>query len=135
MAGDAKTHYFAGVKASFDTWGTAAGYATYITNKGVAYEGTLSQIIEQKWISSWTSATEAWLDYRRTGLPALTVGPAAIRKVLPVRFYYMLDERNLNKVNTEAAMSKLESTIYTEADGKNSAWSKPWVLQGTGKPW
>jgi hypothetical protein len=135
VAGDAKTHYLAGVKASFDTWGTAAGYATYITNKGVAYEGTLSQIIEQKWISSWTSATEAWLDYRRTGLPALTVGPAAIRKVLPVRFYYMLDERNLNKVNTEAAMSKLESTIYTEADGKNSAWSKPWVLQGTGKPW
>ena len=135
VAGDAKTHYLAGVKASFDTWGTAAGYATYITNKGVAYEGTLSQIIEQKWISSWTSATEAWLDYRRTGLPALTVGPAAIRKVLPARFYYMLDERNLNKVNTEAAMSKLESTIYTEADGKNSAWSKPWVLQGTGKPW
>lgn len=135
VAGDAKTHYLAGVKASFDTWGTAAGYATYITNKGVAYEGTLSQIIEQKWISSWTSATEAWLDYRRTGLPALTVGPAAIRKVLPVRFYYMLDERNLNKVNTEAAMSKLESTVYTEADGKNSAWSKPWVLQGTGKPW
>jgi hypothetical protein len=47
----------------------------------------------------------------------------------------MLDERNLNKVNTEAAMSKLETTTYTEADGKNSAWSKPWVLQGTGKPW
>jgi hypothetical protein len=135
VAGAAKTHYEAGVKASLDTWGTTAAYATYITQKGVAYEGTLKQIIEQKWISSWTAAQEAWFDYRRTGFPELTVGPASIRKVLPVRFYYMLDERNLNKINTEAAMSKLESTIHTEADGKNSAWSKPWLLQGGSKPW
>jgi hypothetical protein len=135
VAGAAKTHYEAGIKASFDTWGTTAGYATYMTQKGVAYDGTLKQIIEQKWISSWTAAQEAWFDYRRTGFPELTVGPASIRKVLPVRFYYMLDERNLNKINTEAAMLKLESTIYTEADGKNSAWSKPWLLQGGSKPW
>ncbi len=135
VAGDAKTHYEAGIKASFDTWGTTAAYAAYVANAGVKYDGTLKQVIEQKWISSWTAAQEAWFDYRRTGFPELTVGPAAIRKVLPVRFYYMLDERNLNKVNTEAAMSKLETTTYTEADGKNSAWSKPWVLQGTGKPW
>ena len=135
VAGAAKTHYEAGVKASLDTWGTTAAYATYIAQKGVAYDGTLKQIIEQKWISSWTAAQEAWFDYRRTGFPELTVGPASIRKVLPVRFYYMLDERNLNKINTEAAMSKLESTIHTEADGKNSAWSKPWLLQGGTKPW
>ncbi len=135
VAGAAKTHYEAGVKASLDTWGTTAAYATYIAQNGVAYDGTLKQIIEQKWISSWTAAQEAWFDYRRTGFPELTVGPASIRKVLPVRFYYMLDERNLNKINTEAAMSKLESTIHTEADGKNSAWSKPWLLQGGSKPW
>ena len=135
VAGAAKTHYEAGVKASLDTWGTTAAYATYMTQKGVAYDGTLKQIIEQKWISSWTAAQEAWFDYRRTGFPELTVGPASIRKVLPVRFYYMLDERNLNKINTEAAMSKLESTIHTEADGKNSAWSKTWLLQGGSKPW
>ena len=135
VTGDAKTHYEAGIKASMDTWGTTGTYAAYITQKGVAYDGTLKQIIEQKWISSWTAAQEAWFDYRRTGFPELTVGPASIRKVLPVRFYYMLDERNLNKTNTEAAMSKLESTIHTEADGKNSAWSKPWLLQGGSKPW
>ena len=135
VTGDAKTHYDAGIKASMDTWGTTAAYASYMTQKGVAYDGTLKQIIEQKWISSWTAAQEAWFDYRRTGFPELTVGPSAIRKVLPVRFYYMLDERNLNKTNTEAAMSKLESTIHTEADGKNSDWSKPWVLQGGSKPW
>lgn len=54
---------------------------------------------------------------------------------LPVRFYYMLEERNLNRTNAEAAISRLEQTNYSEADGQNSAWSKPWVIQGTGKPW
>ncbi len=133
--GSAKTHYEAGIKASLDTWGVGSSYATYIAGKGVAFENSQKQIIEQKWISSWTAAAEAWFDYRRTGFPELTTGPASIRKVLPVRFYYMLDERNLNKTNAEAAMSKLETTTYSEADGKNSPWSKPWVLQGTGKPW
>lgn len=134
-AGDAKTHYEAGIKASMDSWGVGAGYNAYIAVPGVAYNGTQKQIIEQKWISSWTAAQEAWFDYRRTGYPELKAGPSAIRKVLPVRFYYMLDERNLNKTNTESAMGRLETTAYSEADGKNSPWSKPWVLQGTGKPW
>ncbi|WP_266365811.1 SusD/RagB family nutrient-binding outer membrane lipoprotein [Tellurirhabdus rosea] len=134
-AGDAKTHYEAGVKASFDAWGLSSAYPAYIAQKSAAYNGTQKQIIEQKWIASWTAATEAWFDYRRTGFPELKVGPQAKRKVLPVRFFYMLDERNLNKSNAEAAISKLEQTPYSEADGKNSPWSKPWVLQGTGKPW
>ena len=133
--GDTKTHYEAAVKASLDTWGVGSSYATYIAGDGVKYDGTLKQIIEQKWISSWTAAQEAWFDYRRTGFPELVAGPQAKRKVLPVRFYYMLDERNLNKTNAESAMSKLEQTNYSEADGKNSPWSKPWVAQGTSKPW
>mgnify|MGYP000883686782 CR=1 FL=1 len=107
----------------------------YIAGADVKYNGTLQQIIEQKWIASWTAAQEAWFDYRRTGFPELKTGPQAKRSVLPVRFYYMLDERNLNKTNTESAMSKLETTPYSTVDGKNSPWSKPWVIQGTGKPW
>jgi hypothetical protein len=134
-AGDAKTNYEAGVKASMDTWGVTSSYAAYIAGADVKYNGTLKQLIEQKWISSWTAAQEAWFDYRRTGFPELKAGPQAKRSVLPVRFYYMLDERNLNKTNTESAMSKLETTSYSTIDGKNSPWSKPWVIQGTGKPW
>ena len=134
-AGDAKTHYEAAIKASLTAWGLASSYPTFITQKGVAYDGTLAQLIGQKWIASWTSATEAWFDYRRTGLPALTAGPAAKRKALPLRFYYMRDELNLNKANAGAAIEKLEPTANSQADGKNSAWSKPWLVQGTGKPW
>jgi hypothetical protein len=54
---------------------------------------------------------------------------------LPLRFYYMQDELNINKVNATAALEKLEVTSFSQADGKNSPWSKPWLNQGTGKPW
>ena len=134
-AGDAKARYENGIKASLTTWGVSNVSTTYLANKGVAYDGTLKQVIEQKWIASWTAATEAWFDYRRTGLPALKAGPAAKRQVLPLRFYYMQDELNINKVNATAALDKLEVTNYSQADAKNSPWSKPWLIQGTGKPW
>ncbi|QHV98773.1 SusD/RagB family nutrient-binding outer membrane lipoprotein [Spirosoma endbachense] len=134
-AGDAKTRYEAAVKASLTAWGVTSSYNAFIAQKGVAYDGTLAQIIGQKWIASWTSATEAWFDYRRTGLPALTAGPVAKRKALPLRFYYMRDELNLNKTNSGVAIEKLETTANSQADGKNSAWSKQWLVQGTGKPW
>ncbi len=134
-AGTAKARYEAAVQASLTTWGVGAKYAEYIAQPDVAYKGTLQQIMEQKWIASWTAATEAWFDFRRTGFPALKAGPAAKRAVLPVRFYYMQDELNINKANATAALEKLEVTNYSQADNKNSAWSKPWLIQGTGKPW
>jgi hypothetical protein len=135
VGGDAKTHYEAAVRASLVAWGLTSSYPTFIAQKGVAYDGTLAQLIGQKWIASWTAATEAWFDYRRTGLPALQAGPVAKRKALPLRFYYMRDELNLNKTNSGAAIEKLETTANSQSDGKNSAWSKPWLVQGTGKPW
>jgi hypothetical protein len=133
--GDAESHYESAIQASFQTWGVGSEFDTYIAGPEVAYNGTLEQLMEQKWIASWTAATEAWFDFRRTGLPALTAGPAAKRSVLPVRFYYMQDELMLNADNAEQALNSLEVTGYTQADGKNSAWSKPWLVQGTGKPW
>ena len=102
------------------------------------FNNTQQQIILQKWIASWTAAAEAWFDYKRTGYPVLRGGPNAKAPVVPVRLYYMLDERNLNKASATQAMEKLEVTSYSAygANGiRNSPWSKPWVLQGTGKPW
>ncbi|HEY4205292.1 MAG TPA: SusD/RagB family nutrient-binding outer membrane lipoprotein [Puia sp.] len=140
-AGDAQTNYNNAIKASFTSWGLSGSYSAYIAQPSVAYAGTLEQLIIQKWLSSWTVAHEAWFDFRRTGYPALVSGPIAKAPVLPVRFYYMLTERNLNAANTNAAENNLEVTTYSGygADAtngfKNSAWSKPWLSQGTGKPW
>lgn len=133
--GDAKARYEAGVQNSLNTWGVGGQYTQYIAQPDVAYKGTLAQIMDQKWIASWTAATESWFDFRRTGLPALKAGPTAKRQALPVRFYYMQDELNINSVNAKAAVEKLEITSFSQADNKNSAWSKPWLIQGTGKPW
>ena len=133
--GTASDYYMAGVKASLTTWGLASSYSTYISNPGVAYAGTLEQIIEQKWIASWTAASEAWFDYRRTGYPAMTAGPVSKRPVLPLRFYYGINELSFNPANAQIALNKLETTAYTAPDGNNSPWSKTWLLQGTGKPW
>lgn len=133
--GTAEEHYNAGVLASLNAWDVAGNYDDYIAGEGVAFDDKLEQIMEQKWIASWTAAAEAWFDYRRTGLPALQPGLFVKREALPVRFYYSVDEIDFNPDNARAAIQQLEETTFSGPDGKNSAWSKMWLLQGTGKPW
>ncbi len=135
VGGTAAAHYNAGVKGSLDAWGLSNSYTSYIAKTGVVFNNTLSQIIEQKWIASWTSATEAWFDYRRTGLPNLQAGKVVKKPALPLRFYYGTEELLYNPDNIAAAINKLETTTFTAPDGKNSAWSKTWLQQGTTKPW
>jgi len=136
---DAEGNYNKGVEASMDTWGIGGEYDDYITTTGVAYNGTLAQIMEQKWIANFATASEAYLDWRRTGLPDLQTGPFALSSVIPVRFQYPDEERNINEANYNAALSTLETTTHTnDVPGKyenDTPWSKPWVLQGVTKPW
>jgi hypothetical protein len=131
----AEVHYEAGIKASFDAWDLSDSFDTYIAETGVAYNGTLDQIMEQKWISSWTAAAESWFDYRRTGLPALSPGTIVVRNAIPLRFLYGTNELLYNPDRVGEAIQNLEETIFSSTDGKNSPWSKSWLLQGTGKPW
>ncbi|MDO6601592.1 Starch-binding associating with outer membrane [Arenibacter palladensis] len=136
---DAEGNYNKGVQASLDTWGIGDEYADYIDNAEVAYNGTLAQIMEQKWIANFATASEAYLDWRRTGLPDLQTGPFALSSVIPVRFQYPDEERNINEANYNAALSSLETTSHTnDVPGKyenDTPWSKPWILQGVTKPW
>lgn len=134
ITGDPAEYYAEGIRESFRAWGVEDAFENYIVN--APYDG-LESMIEQKWIAHWTTAHEAWFDWRRTGLPALKTGPAAVRPVLPIRWYYhTTDEIEKNRANAEAAIERLEATPYQGTDqSKNSAWSKMWLLQGTGKPW
>jgi hypothetical protein len=127
--GSQQTWYENGVNASFALWGVDSEFDTYITNPGVAYDGTLDQIMTQKWIANWTVAHEAWCDWRRTGLPALTIGPRGFRDAMPIRMKYDGDERDSNQENYGAAINNLVETEFTGQDGKDSAWSKVWLLQ------
>lgn len=121
--------YEKGVTASFNTWGVGDDAVDYLAGAGVAYDGSLDQIMEQKWIANWTVAHEAWCDWRRTGLPNLTVGPIATRDAMPLRFLYGNDEKNRNNSNYEAAIGNLVETEHTAQDGPDSSWSKFWLLQ------
>ena len=132
--GTPEGHYAAGVQQSLNAWGVGDDFNNYIA--GAPYSD-LGSIIEQKWIASWTVAAESWFDYRRTGLPDLQTGESAKRVKLPLRFYYHFDsEISLNEENAEAAIKNLEPTAYKGSDvSDNSAWSKSWLLQGTGLPY
>ncbi|MBU2903172.1 MULTISPECIES: SusD/RagB family nutrient-binding outer membrane lipoprotein [Arenibacter] len=133
VSGGPESHYNEGIRQSLVTWGVGGEYDDYIA--GAAYGG-LEDIMEQKWIASWSAATESWFDYRRTGLPDLQVGVATKRDALPLRFYYHINEIDTNSENADAAIQKLETTEYKGEDtSNNSAWSKMWLLQGTGKPY
>ncbi len=135
VGGSAEDHYNAGIQASLASWDLAGSADQYMAGENVTFDGTQEQILQQKWIASWTAAAESWFDYRRTGLPALQAGVVVKRTVLPVRFYYSRNETDFNPQHAQSAIDKLEATDFTSPDGNNSAWSKMWVLQGTGKPW
>jgi len=138
-AGSAEAYYAEGIHQSFNAWGVGGQFDGYLSR--APYKG-LHSIIEQKWLASWTAAQESWFDWRRTGLPALKTGPSAARpsannEALPLRLYYhFTDEISKNTDNANEAISKLEPTKYKGTDvSNNSAWSKMWLLQGTGKPY
>lgn len=131
--GDAETHYNDGIMNSLEAWGVEDQYDDFIAE--VPYEGTVEQIITQKWVASFTSATEAWNDYKRTGFPVLSVGDGAAQPVPAIRFGYGSDELNNNTVNVSTAIENLEITDFSGQLGKDSPYSKQWILQGTGNPW
>ncbi|GGC37677.1 hypothetical protein GCM10011386_32220 [Parapedobacter defluvii] len=133
--GSAESHYLDGIRNSLITWKQEGAYADFVTREGVAFNSAtaLQQIITQKWIASWTGAVEAWMDFRRTGWPDLKPGPASAQPVLPVRFIYGSAEQLANSANIAEAIKRLEQNQYSNQP--NSQWSKPWIIQGTGKPW
>lgn len=145
----ASAWYYAGIQASFTTWDVFSGYQSdvnnyygcvksynaYIAQPAVAYNGTLSQIMTQKWIAAWQACNEAFMDWRRTGYPVLAVGWASYRGQIPVRFGYNDSELADNSANAQVAINALVTTAYNGTDGANSSWSKFWLLQGTGEPW
>ncbi|MEX2397964.1 MAG: SusD/RagB family nutrient-binding outer membrane lipoprotein, partial [Balneolales bacterium] len=133
--GSAENHYKAGVQQALNVWAVGDQYDEYIIENDVAYDGTLEQIIEQKYIAAFSMASEAWFDYRRTGYPELVAGPATLQEpAIPLRYQYGENEMKSNSSNLSEASERLETTSFSTV-GANSSWSKPWVLQGTGQPW
>lgn len=128
VSGTAQEWYEAGIEASFDYWGVD-GSDSFIAEAGVTFDGTLEQIITQKWIANFTIAHESWCDWRRTGFPNLTIGPKGKRDAMPIRFRYGGNEKDRNNANYNMILDGLQETDQTAQDGADSSWSKFWLLQ------
>ena len=108
---DAKTFYENGVIASFEYWNTTQDFENYLSQEGVAYDGSLETIMTQKWLASFLVGLESWYDFRRTGLPSFIVpGQDNVNNnQVPVRFLYPDNEQTLNTENYQNAVSKMGS--------------------------
>lgn len=133
-SGDAETYYLNGINANFAYWQSVvpAAYnlniampAGYLTQTGVAFTGTdaekLAKIALQKWIALYFNGLEAWYDWKRTGMPTITPGPANLNNnKVPVRYIYPQSEQSLNGTNRAAAVAR---------QGADDLNTRPWIFQ------
>jgi hypothetical protein len=121
--GSAEEYYLDGIRNTMAYYGAEATPA-YYEQEGVAYtddrETNLRLIARQKWLSLFLVGLEAWFDYRRTGLPALSPGPDATLDRVPLRIQYPDDEQVLNPDNYAAAV---------QAQGPDMIDTPIWLLR------
>ncbi len=109
ISGDPKLFYENGIQSTFEYYDIPLP-ADYLLRPGVAWEASegLRLIITQKWLASFNNGYEGWFDHRRTGFPALQVAVDNTNNdVLPVRYRYPNSEQALNKLNYQAAVSRM----------------------------
>ena len=111
LPGSAASYYDAGITASMNQWGITdqSMIDAYLAQPSVAYQGGtagLKQIALQKYIALTTDGAQTWAEERRTCIPAISPGPAAVVNYVPRRFYYPTTEYSLNATNLAAAVAR-----------------------------
>jgi hypothetical protein len=110
----AQSYYEEGVKAAFD-YVDVPMPASYLATPGVAYNeaDALTLIGTQKWIALFFTGLEAWFDWRRTGVPAITAGQDNVNGgKVPVRFAYPRSEQILNASSLNEAVARQGADTY-----------------------
>ena len=98
-----------GITDSWAQWGVTGDVAAYLVAIGVTGTPPVAKIQEQMWIALFGSEQNAYDEWRRTGVPALTPAPDATNpsKKIPRRYPYPSTEVNLNTANYKAAVAAL----------------------------
>ncbi|MDR6338165.1 hypothetical protein HNQ91_001187 [Filimonas zeae] len=112
----AADYYNAGVQASMTFYGVqnTAVSNGYYDQAAVKYNGTLEQLITQKWLAMIFKGAEGWFDHRRTGYPHFTIGPLAVKNIVPRRYRYPTTELANNRTNYQNAVKTFgEDDEYT----------------------
>ena len=106
-----------------DSWQTAMP-ADYLTTGAAAFgtNNAFEQIITQKWLANIVNGYEGWIEYRRTGFPALkTISASLNNDLIPVRMPYPTSEDALNNANFSQAASNtngnsVNSNVWWDVD-------------------
>ena len=126
----AEQYYNDAVRASIRFWsdvnktGNPVSESTverFLAN--VAFDNTLEQILNQKYIALFWVGYEAWHEYRRTGYPALVIGEGTQNDhVLPTRMAYPTIAIKTNPDNYAAEVARLQSVFRGADDMKTPVW-------------
>ena len=106
ITADAATLYNTAVTQAFAYWNTnlPTNYLTGNANYNAIGTSPLAQIGTQKWIASVINGYESWIEYRRTGFPALKSVSASLNSgLIPVRMPYPAEAASLNIENYKVA--------------------------------
>ncbi|SFU46956.1 Starch-binding associating with outer membrane [Pustulibacterium marinum] len=113
---NAATYYENGVIAAMEQVGATAPL-DYFSNPLVQYNGTLEQILLQKYYALYFVDYQQWFEYRRTGYPQLPQTSAMFNNgVMPSRLYYPTDLPIENASGYQEALELLngEDNINTK---------------------
>lgn len=107
ITGTASSYYNNGVLGAYAEIGLDNASANrYLNHSGVVFDGSslansLNQIITQKWLVNINNGFEGWIEFRRTGIPALQTGGSANLNggLIPTRFLYPTSEATINSTN------------------------------------
>jgi hypothetical protein len=107
-AAAAKTAYEKGVTAAVTQWKNGVMPATYFQNPKAAFNGTLEQIMNQKYLGLFFNDYQQWFEYKRTGFPKLPKTPYMLHDgIMPSRFMYHTDVRQTNPENYKIAADRI----------------------------
>ncbi|MGB3799871.1 MAG: SusD/RagB family nutrient-binding outer membrane lipoprotein [Lewinella sp.] len=109
IAGDGAEYYRTGVEASFEQWGVDLPADYFDGAAAWDHDSAFQLIARQKWLSLWHNSTEAWFDWKRTGLPGfISAGPGTVNDgLVPVRLLYPSIEQSVNPENYSAAAERI----------------------------
>jgi len=115
--------YSTGIMRSWEEWGvySAAAFNAYLAKPAVDLASNpVAKIQLQQWIAFFPNGTQAWANWRRTGVPSLTAAPGA---GLPIvrRIPYGPNDYNFNLANVTVAAAQ-----YTVAGQPDSQDAKVW---------
>lgn len=120
LNGSAEEHYNNGVKAAIEMWGLEMP-EDYLDHPKVKFNGSLEQIMLQKYYALFFTDYQAWFEHRRTGFPNLETTSSMLNNgEMPARLYYPIDAIDMNSKNAQEAIDRI---------GGNEIYIKVWWAQ------